>query len=530
MFFLNGILHFNLIIRLYWNVIATLFKINIFLGYALYTFVFFQVLKLRSGNMIKVLINFVFFTITSMVIVSDTSAKTYAETVSTTYEGSNENFANPERGFFIPFDPARPMQKDEVYPLNLSDLQNVRSQGITLVRRYYLLKDFKDKAISEAFLNMIESDLKLAREAGVKLIIGFSYNWLGGGEDASKAQIFSHLDQLKPILEKNYDVISYMEAGFIGHWGEWNRSTNKLDSNSEDRRDILFKILATLPDERMVALRYPYYKRDAFNNLNPLTPEEAFKGTYQARTGAVNNCFLASADDWGTYDHTDPKIVNEQKDFLHLDNRFVVQGGEVCDTSEYDDCPNALQDLARMRWSALNFEPSDAASILEDWEKQGCMAEIKNRLGYRFRLTKSTIPNQVQPGGEFSMSFEIANDGWASPYNPRKLEVILRNTKTREEYFLSVKEDPRMWMPGTQNSVNITAGIPENMPQGEYDLFLNLPDSAPSLYNLPNFSIRLANQNLWEAATGYNSLQRTVSINLSTTMPNYSGGEFFRPR
>lgn len=472
---------------------------------------------------------FAFCTIISMAIVSQNATKTSAVTVTTTYEGSDENFANPERGFFIPFDPARPMRKDEIYALKLSELQKVRSQNITLVRRYYLVKEFRNKAISRQFINMIESDLKLARKAGVKLIIGFSYNWLGGGLDASKAQIFSHLEQLRPIFQKNYDVISYMEAGFVGYWGEWNRSTHKLDQNSIDRKDVLFKILATLPRERMVAFRYPHYKRDAFNNVNPLTPKEAFKGTYRARTGAVNNCFLASADDWGTYDHTEPKIVNKQKDFLHLDNRFVVQGGEVCDTSEYDDCPNALQELARMRWSTLNLEPSDAASILEDWEKQGCMAEVKNRLGYRFRLIKSVISNQVQPGGKFSMSFEITNDGWASPYNPRKLEVILRNTKTRKEYFLPIKEDPRMWMPGIQKLVNITAGIPQNMPQGEYDLFLNLPDPTSRLYSLPNFSIRLANKNLWETATGYNSLQRTVSVNFSTAMPNYSGRDFFRP-
>lgn len=480
--------------------------------------------------MIPKLIKFAFFAIISMAITSQNVTENYAATVTTTYEGSNENFANPERGFFIPFDPARPMRKDEIYPLTLSDLQKVRIQGVTLIRRYYLLQEFRDKPISESFLNMIESDLELARKAGIKLIIGFSYNWLGGGQDASKTQIFSHLDQLKPILQANYDVISYMEAGFIGYWGEWNRSTHKLDQNSQDRKDVLFKILATLPSERMVALRYPHYKRDIFNNENPLTPEEAFKGTYRARTGAVNNCFLASSDDWGTYDHIYPKIVNEQKDFLHLDNRFVVQGGEVCDTSEYDDCPNALQELARMRWSTLNLEPSDAASILEDWEKQGCMAEIKNRLGYRFRLIQSAISSQVQPGGEFSMSFEITNDGWASLYNPRKLEVILRNTKTRSEYFLQIEEDPRMWMPGTQKLVNITTGIPVNMPQGEYDLFLNLPDPTPRLYNLPNFSIRLANKNLWEASTGYNSLQRTVSINSSTTMPKYSGRNYFIPR
>lgn len=123
------------------------------------------------------------------------------------------------------------------------------------------------------------------------------------------------MDQLEPILKNNYDAIAYLEAGFIGYWGEWNRSTNGLRTNPQARRKILKKLLSVLPPERMVALRYSYYKGDIFNQQQPLTESEAFNRSGRARTGAHNDCFLAEIDDWGTYNHTDPKIINQQKAF-----------------------------------------------------------------------------------------------------------------------------------------------------------------------------------------------------------------------
>ncbi|MUG92020.1 DUF4832 domain-containing protein [Scytonema sp. UIC 10036] len=444
------------------------------------------------------------------------------------YQGSNEIFPNPERGFMAV---SSPVGNVPAPPLNLYNLQKLKSRNITLVRRIYLIEEFRHKPLSESFLNMISEDFETAREARVKLILRFTYNWRGGGDDAPKKRILSHLEQLKPIFKANYDVIAYMEAGFIGYWGEWsNISRYGLRENPEARREILFKALSVLPPERMVALRYTHYKRDAFNNENPLTPNEAFNESYRARTGAHNDCFLADIDDWGTYSSTDPQEVDKQKSFLNLDNRFVVQGGEVCNPSPYDDCPNTLQELAQMRWSVLNEDVYDGREILQDWETQGCMAEIKRRLGYRFRLLKSEIPEIVKSGETFSMKFEITNDGWASPYNPRDVEIVLRNRETGNEYYLPVNDDPRMWMPGEIKIVKIVGSIPQTIPIGEYQVFLNLADPTPRLNKLPEYSIRLANKNVWEESTGYNSLLTSIMIEQNSVKREYSGDTFFKPR
>lgn len=454
----------------------------------------------------------------TMTIAGSCTAATNPTTVTTSYQGSSESFPNPERGFT-----AGEWSGNQESPLSLSSLQQARSNGMSLIHRIFEMQEFRSSPLSQSFLDFVKKDFETARKAGVKLVLRFYYD-VEQGRDASKERILSHLDQLKPILQANKDVIASMDAGFIGAWGEWHTSSNGLD-NLQDKKEILLKILSVLPSDRMVAVRYPQDKMDIFNNTNSLTPQEAFNGTYRARTGAYNDCFVANRFDGGTYDWDNPEI---KKTFLSLDNRYVVQGGETCQPSEFDDCPNVLKELERMHWSHIASEWQQ--TVLQGWRDQGCMEEIKRRLGYRFRLLNSTIPDRVKPASTFSMKFQIANDGWAGPFNPRNLEVILRNRQTGQKYYLPVPEATRMWMPGETKTVNVVGGIPAIMPPGEYQVLLNLPDPTTTLRNRPEYSIRLANQNVWEASTGYNSMLRSVTVDPNAGGNNYSGNQFFKSR
>jgi len=70
-------------------------------------------------------------------------------------------------------------------------------------------------------------------------------------------------------------------------------------------------------------------------------------------------------------------------------------------------------------------------------------------------------------------------------------------------------------------------GIPNDMPAGEYELFLNLPDPEVTLYSKPEYSIRLANQNVWDETTGYNRLNINIQIGPANKGDVYSGSLFF---
>jgi hypothetical protein len=58
----------------------------------------------------------------------------------------------------------------------------------------------------------------------------------------------------------------------------------------------------------------------------------------------------------------------------------------------------------------------------------------------------------------------------------------------------------------------ISRPLPNDMPSGEYELFLNLPDPYPCIHDRPEYSIRLANKDLWEPVTGYNSLNHKIRV------------------
>jgi hypothetical protein len=363
--------------------------------------------------------------------------------------------------------------------------------------------------------------MNTARQGGMKVVLRFSYTNNIDGADAALDTIFKHIEQLGPIWQENYDVITYIEAGFIGAWGEWYYSSHGLN-NTTARRKVLFKILSVLPQQRMAVIRTPGYKRNIFNNTQPLTADSAFTESYRARTGAHNDCFLADAWDMGTYEN-----IEADKNYLNQDNRYVPQGGETCQVSSYSDCAHALADLARMHWSVLNKDYNTA--VLNSWINSGCMPEIKRRLGYRFSLLQAILPDSVKPSGAFSLKFDLTNEGFASVYNPRNLEILLRNVQSAETYYVITSEDPRFWLSGDTVQVQVYAGIPANMPEGKYEVLLRLADPCTTLYSRPEYSIRLANKNVWEDSTGYNSLLSQVVISNLVSGDTYTGDNYFQP-
>ncbi len=50
--------------------------------------------------------------------------------------------------------------------------------------------------------------------------------------------------------------------------------------------------------------------------------------------------------------------------------------------------------------------------------------------------------------------------------------------------------------------------FPPDMPPGEYELLLNLPD--PKLVHLPEYAIRFGNESVWENDTGLNKLLHNI--------------------
>ncbi|MBU0476241.1 MAG: DUF4832 domain-containing protein [Bacteroidetes bacterium] len=451
------------------------------------------------------------FKITIYVLILMTLTIYSQNTSSINYVISDKIITNPERGFSA--------YRSE--PITNMFINTNKENQISVIQRIYTIPEFVDKPLSDAFLNMVRADLNMARAGGMKLVLRFSYTDSQNGADAPLNIILNHVNQIKPLFEENYDVISYVEAGFIGAWGEWYYSSNGLN-NTANRRTVLFALLDALPKERAVVVRTPSYKRDIFENNAPLTFSEAFNGTYRSRTGAHNDCFLASATDFGTYVDSD---VEGDKNFLNLDNRFVPQGGETCSPSAYSGCDNALIDLERLHWSILNKDYN--TQVINGWETGVCIDDIKKYLGYRFILIDGEFTNSIKPSGIINIKLTLFNDGFASLYNPHNLEFVLRNTITNKRYRLLSNVDTRGWMSNETVLIELSAGILPTMERGDYELLMHIADPTKTLHDRVEYSIRLANENLWEESTGFNKLLHTVEINTEAIGDNYLGEDYF---
>jgi hypothetical protein len=427
------------------------------------------------------------------------------------YDGTDEILFNPERGF----------SAYRSNPITLSFINSLKAINVSVIQRIYTIPQYNDIPLPQTFLDIVEADLNTAREGGMKLVLRFSYTNNQNGEDAALDTILLHINQLTPLFQQNYDVICYVEAGFIGAWGEWYYSSHHLN-NTESRRAVTYALLDALPVKRNIVVRTPDYKRKILQIFTPLDSSQAFSGTRQSRIGAHNDCFVSDETDMGTYLYND---VEGDKNYLNQDNRYVPQGGETCCDCGYADCDNSLIDLARMRYSVLNkdYHPD----VLNRWITEGCMEEVKRRLGYRLELQQATISDSIKPAGVFNFDFQIANKGFASPFNPRNLEVILRNTANNQRYRLITEADPRYWTAGDTISVSITAGIPADMEEGLYSAFIFLADPEPRIHDRADYAIRLANNNLWEDSTGYNYLNHQIKITDNAIGPTYTGTSFF---
>ena len=440
--------------------------------------------------------------------VVNTPESDFSKMVHWAYEESDEIIANPERGLYRHYD----FTSSNSSSLSANTLISDRiSNGITLCYTGHYLTEFINSDISQKFLNLVKTNMEALRAGGAKCLLRFAYttdasdanknNW-----DASPAWVARHIEQLKPIIQEYSDVILCWQAGFVGVWGEWYYTThfNKGADTPEEfkvRKDVIDAMLDALPAERMVALRTPMYKKMMYTGdyTNTLTLEEAYKDTPKARLCSFNDCFRSSSNDVGTFEGEDAE------NYWKTESKYLLMGGETCgsEIDQYCQCNVSIKAMEDYHWTYLNQGHSTV--ITNFWKNEGCYDEVKRRLGYRLSLADVYHSPTATAGKNFRVAIKIVNTGFAAPMNPRNVELVLVDKNQNKTVYKLDNIDPRYWFAGGEYTINEVIKLPADA-AGDYSIYLNLPDPKPSLYNTPSFSIRLANDNVWDEATGYNKL------------------------
>lgn len=430
--------------------------------------------------------------------------------VSTRYPGlahqgfkeSKKAFANPERGF----DAGRDWRSASDPVLSKPFLNAQRVQKKTVLYTGYYLTDFMESDISQEFLDLIDANMRALREGGVKCVLRFAYKTdmyeTGHPWDAQPEWVHRHIEQLKPVLQRNSDVILLLQAGFIGVWGEWAFTDGFMNGpkTPEDyipRRDVVLALLDALPSTRQIAVRTGRYKMNMFldSYADSVTLETAYNGSDLSRICGHNDCFGADATDMGTF------TKNAEREFWKKESRYLMMGGETCQISEYCLCDRSVKDCEDYHWTYM----SGPASISNRWKEHGCYDEIEKRLGYRITLTDLHYTPEAVPGKKYRLVLELKNTGFAAPMNPRDVELVFMDGEGSRSVTHLRSVDPRYWFAGQTVTIDREITIPETA-AGDCAIYLNLPDPELSLRNNPLFSIRLANDDMWEEKTGYNKL------------------------
>lgn len=467
-----------------------------------------------------------------------------------TYNEDFTNFSNPERGMYYYTTTNENGTPNTYTALTASDISAATANGGSLIWRVFRLDDFKtvtnpaSNANFATFKTKMAADFALMRANGVKCIIRFCYTeQLPTAQvplvpDASKAVVLADIAELRSVTTAYSDVISSIEAGFIGTYGEWAYSGNFGNSGSLNSTNIAHRVevgraivgltsTTGLTTNRSVAFRTPEYQQMIINAIPALT------GSTKARIAAHNDCFRYDIDDNGTY--TSSPITLDQS-FLETQSALNFNGGETCrdlaNPELFYGVTDTKNDFKRFHFNYLNGAPYveiGGMSPLTYWSTQSgangnFLAEIRRKLGYRFVLKSTKVENN-------SLITRIENVGFGNLINPRNAFLILRKTTAPfTEYPLGFDyANPlNKSFVGADDARGVVVATPlGSVPNGTYDLFLRFPDLNATLSTDNRYSIQFANTNTYSvnggspitsplpfyvASTGRNNLFRQVVI------------------
>ena len=436
-------------------------------------------------------------------------------------------FPNPERGFITMLEGKKSRNYAAVKGKESYLTNHANNDKGSLILVLYYLEDLNTTAtLPQSVLTAFDEDMAVLRNYGMKAIVRFAYtnqtykipnpdptkDSLRTAADASLEIIEQHIAQLKSHWLANTDVIFVFQAGFIGAYGEWHYTDNfgNTESHINDaRRAFLDTLLRATPQDRCVQVRTPLYKSEYIGSNTAIQYSEAYTSTNKARLGHHNDAFLYGANNMGTY-----KDTALQKPYVAQDTYYVPIGGESDITDDDQAAVEAAHDvtiaeMSRLHWTFI--QSGYSTHVTDMWRQNGTFDELNIKLGYRYQLLNGTYTQSAAPGGNLSVYMNIRNMGFAPLYNERPVYIVLRSNANT--YRLRMSADPRRWRPnGVTTTVSEVLTLPDNIVPGTYQLYLHMPDAYASIANDPRYAVRFANTGVWDAETGMNALNATLTI------------------
>lgn len=428
-------------------------------------------------------------------------------TITQTFTSMTTEIPNPERGFYD--------WGGSFYltGFDSGSLSSLKSNGNTIAIGLIDLSAYRTTAtIPSSYFTTLNSSFALVRNAGVKVIVRPVYNYADAGQEATEAIMTGHISQLASTWEANKDIIAFMQAGYIGPYGEWWAGTNTtIGNDAAAKLRIMTAIMANTPKELFVCFRYP---KDIIARFPTPISSAAKLGdlTDQSRTASHNDCFLADPTNGGTWQSS------AQKTYMASNQKYLPMTGETCDGSAPDySGAGVTGDGAAYGWTSLNINYS--TTFISNWKATTYNGEnlfniIRRSLGYRLIVTQVQHLATATAGSASAMSITVNNVGWNRVHSARQLVVVLRNNNTGT--VTTVGGDfIRQVGAGETKVITVNYTAPQ---AGTYSVFLAVPDVYSTTSTVPSHAIRFANANdatkgqTWDATNARFSTGTTITV------------------
>jgi hypothetical protein len=501
-----------------------------------------------------------------------------APAVDHAYEADRRDFPNPERGLYeagridlLACGPDGSFVQGPQY-------RAIVDAGFTLAYDRLDLTAQIERDFRPDELACIRTNLSALRSYGLKAVIRPQYRSRAdrcpGGQarigafcDATKARAKAHMDQLAPVWEEGSDLIAYFEGGYVGDYGEQHDSEHwdfnpTDDSTCADVKEYWDHLLARTPRDRFVGQREPRVQGNAACGAyaDPMTARTAFDGSNNSRMHLWTDGQLKNAYNGGTYwcapfvaereyfdrrsdwslgvgemdgvagtcriDRclgyaTHRRCCAEPRDGCSKADLRACEELDGCD-ERASGCEAAKEEFARHNYTAIRYYPPRGGRGRQNVDKlvaEGCWDELVKRLGYRLRLVAAKFPESIRVGEPLDAELTIVNDGFGRIYNQRPVYLVWRSRDGSQRADVELDIDPRRWDPSTMtpaHRVPIPARVPADLPAGEYEVWLWLPDQdrhGAGLRADPAYSVRFANTRgrpgdfaVWDSVLGANRL------------------------
>ena len=401
---------------------------------------------------------------------ADTTGKvTWEVPASTSFIGSSvtdDALAGPDRGFryeiaFNAIDLSSPWDSKLAHnpAAHIDDAIAKWGTGSHVTQLYFYLYDYAKTDIPDQTIANMQKVFDELRSRGMQVVLRFAF------DDAVRPQlpytvtdVQRTIKRVAPLVEKNKDVVSVWQVGFIGAWGEWGPNYYNHQLWPDAVNAIMNTFIANLPTGISTQMRYPWLRnmitdpatkaRIGFNNDYVTLgkgPYDYYVPTHQDYASVLDAAPDVTVDGempWDKGQSTDPAAWNEV-----IPGDMAAQRLQSMHYATFSRSHNATVTLPAWHSTTLSQARSDELRLPQDpayfsARKPTQFEYLRDHLGYRFSVKNLDLSEK---DGALSVKADIANLGFSAPVKDYPVTVSLLDSDGQVVAQNEVEADLRSW-------------------------------------------------------------------------------------